>query len=227
MDEYFNELLQNFDEAVRNIRFHNMDYCVLERNVRNIEEHCRILHILILSVALNELQNLLVTLYSHFQNLYVEYENKMNILTDEDNNGFSRYICPVVRNGFVGRPKLDITSNQVEFLRSSGLNWTNISQALNISRRTLYRLRHSLAIIEPQSVLCDEELDIIINDILTITPNIGEVYLIGALRARNVKIPRWRVRERLLLLDPIGRVLRKRKTIKRRIYKVKGSNYLW
>ncbi|CAH0560413.1 unnamed protein product [Brassicogethes aeneus] len=62
---------------------------------------------------------------------------------------------------------------------------------------------------------------------MTQTPNAGEVYIMGSLKSRNLDIPRWRVRQQINILDPVGRALTRRTAIKRRIYKVKGANYLW
>lgn len=75
--------------------------------------------------------------------------------------------------------------------------------------------------------ISDEELTATIREVLRLTPGAGEVYVLGSLRAKNCNVPRWRVREHLNELDAAGRAMRKRKTIARRIYRVKGSNYLW
>ncbi|XP_031328171.1 uncharacterized protein LOC116182787 [Photinus pyralis] len=59
------------------------------------------------------------------------------------------------------------------------------------------------------------------------TPNAGETYILGSICARNMKVPRATIREILKEVDPLGRSERKRKTIKRRVYNVKGANHLW
>lgn len=97
----------------------------------------------------------------------------------------------------LGRPPCPITRDQVAFLRRTGLNWTKIAAVLNINRRTLFRYRRN--VFRQDNVerkISNEELDVIIMEIITETPNVGEVYVIGALRSRNLKIPRSRVRER-------------------------------
>ncbi|XP_044765890.1 uncharacterized protein LOC123322112 isoform X2 [Coccinella septempunctata] len=84
-----------------------------------------------------------------------------------------------------------------------------------------------MCIPEPRKVTTDEEIDIVIQEILSMTPNAGEVYIMGGVKSRNIHIPRWRLRERLHALNPSGTALRRSSTICRRVYRVKGPNYLW
>lgn len=75
--------------------------------------------------------------------------------------------------------------------------------------------------------ISDNRLCRAIVDILNITPNAGEVYVVGSLRARGLIVSRNRVRGHLQMIDPVRRILRRRQAIQRRRYKVKGANYLW
>ncbi|KAF5278246.1 hypothetical protein FQR65_LT15735 [Abscondita terminalis] len=59
------------------------------------------------------------------------------------------------------------------------------------------------------------------------TPGAGVVYILGSLRSRNIHVARNRVRIILRRIDSIGTALRRRNTIQRRVYHVKGANYLW
>ena len=49
----------------------------------------------------------------------------------------------------------------------------------------------------------------------------------GGLVARKIFVPRHRVRECLRSLDPVGRAMRRRFTIQRRLYNVAAPNHLW
>lgn len=60
-----------------------------------------------------------------------------------------------------------------------------------------------------------------------LTPNIGQRRLAGALRARGIRIQRWRVRDCLRRVDPLGTTLRWNGTIYRRKYSVPTPNSLW
>lgn len=146
---------------------------------------------------------------------------------DLDNTDYlSTYETPVVHDNSVGRPRIEVTNCQLQYLRTLGFTWTRVSQILNISRSTLYKYR-SLLPIDQNRTINDEELHLLVRNILQETPNAGEVYVIGSLRSRNVKVARWRVREQINLIDPIRRLLRRRNAVQRRIYHVKGANYLW
>ena len=65
------------------------------------------------------------------------------------------------------------------------------------------------------------------NEIRSITPNIGQKRLVGALRSRGLRVPRSRVRTCLREVDPLGTALRWRSTIYRRKYSVPTPNSLW
>ncbi|KAE8296881.1 hypothetical protein D5F01_LYC05655 [Larimichthys crocea] len=67
----------------------------------------------------------------------------------------------------------------------------------------------------------------IVGQILSNTPNAGETYVRGSLRSRGIRIQRWRVRQILQEIDPIGRCFRRSQAIRRRIYHVAGPNELW
>ena len=64
------------------------------------------------------------------------------------------------------------------------------------------------------------ELREIIQEITTITPGIGQTRMLGALQSRGIRVQRWRVREMMRELDPVGTALRWRGTIRRRKYNV-------
>ena len=126
-----------------------------------------------------------------------------------------------------GRPKYFIPKEQIERLHSYGLAWTDIANILHISERTLYRRRQEYGILGKYSSISDAELDSVIVNILNATPNAGEKLVIGSLRSRNIHVQRWRIRDRLNVLDPIGRPIRRNSAIHRRTYNVQGANHLW
>jgi hypothetical protein len=126
-----------------------------------------------------------------------------------------------------GRPKYFIPKDQIERLHSCGMTRTNIAKVLHISERTLYRRRQEYGILEKYSVISDSDLDSIIINILSNTPNAGEKLVIGSLRSRNIHLQRWRIRDRLNVLDPVGRAVRRNNAIHRRTYNVRGANHLW
>lgn len=77
------------------------------------------------------------------------------------------------------------------------------------------------------SAIDDNRLYSVLSEIFHEIPNAGEVYIIGSLRARGLRIARRRVREHLQIIDSVGRAFRRTTTIQRRVYSVHGANYLW
>ncbi|XP_028412399.1 uncharacterized protein LOC114535216 [Dendronephthya gigantea] len=137
------------------------------------------------------------------------------------------YRCPVNHTNRPGRPKYDITKNQLEFLRSKHFSWVNIAKLLHVSTRTLRRRKNELGMNDEFSAISEEELTQAMEDIRKVTPNIGQSRMVGALRARGLHIQRHRVRKCLKKIDPIGTALRWNLTIYRRKYHVPHPNALW
>lgn len=121
-----------------------------------------------------------------------------------------------------------MTGEQITHLQETGMSLKSTAKCLGISERTLYRKRVELGLdMSRFSDIDDVELEQVIRQVLSITPNAGETYVKGSLRSRGINIPRRRLRRQLNVIDPIGRQLRRRKAIKRRVYNVKTPNHLW
>lgn len=135
---------------------------------------------------------------------------------------------PSLLSGHQGRPRYSISREQISHLVSLGMNWQSIATCLGVSCRTLYRHRQQLAIPPlTYTALSNDNLTRVVGEILQSTTNAGERYVHGSLRSRGLRIQRWRVRQSLREIDPIGRSLRRRHTIRRRIYSVPTPNQLW
>ena len=92
-----------------------------------------------------------------------------------------------------GRPKFNITREQLEIFDELGFTITKIGSILGVSRHTIINRRREFNLPLSQhrySNISDAELDTIVSDIFHITPNIGQRYLIGALRQRDLHIQR-------------------------------------
>ncbi len=147
------------------------------------------------------------------------------ITSDQSMLQSSQYFLPVERTR--GRPKFIVTMDQLQHLRETGMTWSRIAKCLNISERTLYRRAKEFDMHVEYSDMSNTELDTLLKDILGLTPRAGESYIRGSLRGRGVHVQRWRVRERLQVVDPIGRAVRWTNAIQRRVYNVKAPNSLW
>ncbi len=107
------------------------------------------------------------------------------------------------------------------------MSWSAIGRCLGVSESTIYRRRDEFNILDKWTDMSNEQLDTIIRDILNSTPGAGETYVIGGIRSKGIRVQRWRVRQRLCILDGVGRAIRKRSSIKRRVYNVGMPNELW
>lgn len=135
---------------------------------------------------------------------------------------------PTCNTGHRGRPHYDISYEQLCHCLRLGFNWQGIASLFGIDRRTLFQHRQRLGIIPLGfAELSNYELNTIVRQILQRTPNAGETYILGSLRSRSIRIQRWRVRQSLHEIDPIGRSLRRRRAVRRRIYSVQTPNQLW
>eukprot|EP00112_Aurelia_sp_Birch-Aquarium-sp1_P013569 Seg2881.9 transcript_id=Seg2881.9/GoldUCD/mRNA.D3Y31 product="hypothetical protein" protein_id=Seg2881.9/GoldUCD/D3Y31 len=137
--------------------------------------------------------------------------------------------CAKVYTGEQGRPSFQVDQQQIEGLRSIGMNWTDIALLLGISVRTLHNKRQFFVDFQDTAFtnMSDDELDEEIHQVMMLSPNCGEIMMQGALRAKNLKVQRWRVRDSMTRLDPIGKLARRLFTVKRRVYSVEAPNALW
>ena len=126
-----------------------------------------------------------------------------------------------------GRPAYNITKDQIEQLRETGMNWCSIAEFLGVSERTLQRRRIEFGIDSNFSDISDNDLDNHVQEILQLTPYSGESYVRGGLRGRRINVQRHRVRDSITRVDPIGRSIRQRYAICRLVFHVCGPNHLW
>uniref|UniRef100_A0A8C4T7B1 Integrase catalytic domain-containing protein n=1 Tax=Erpetoichthys calabaricus TaxID=27687 RepID=A0A8C4T7B1_ERPCA len=140
---------------------------------------------------------------------------------------YSIHLYPLYMYIYVYR--YQIPRNLLENLIDLGFSWISIARLFCIGTRTLYRHRQRMGLLANSrfSNISDSELDTLILEIRHSTPYIGERYISGSLRSRNIRVQRWRIRERLHIIDPVGTIIRRRYAIQRRVYSVPGPNYLW
>lgn len=185
------------------------------------------------------LRNLLGHIQSLYDYLVSLYENLSTNANPSDS--FSTQLTQRSGAEGPGRPSLNITKDQIEYLRSMHFSWEKIAQLLQVSVSTLQRRRREFGLsddLEQYSSMSDDDLDSIYKELTAadhtdstgggfLTPNIGRRRFIGALRSRGIRIQRWRVSQCLRRLDPVGTALRWRLVIYRRKYSVPTPNSLW
>ena len=146
------------------------------------------------------------------------YRNKINVMC------IALFVCSLP-----GRPLVEVSIDEIEYLRGLQFTWTRIAQILGISRSTLYRRLQEEGVEHmcTYSDISNSELDWIMTTIKLNHPNDGERLIRGHLHRLGIVIPRARMRASIHCVDPINTALRRSITIRRRVYHVNGPNSLW
>ena len=162
--------------------------------------------------------------------LRVYFENMADDLSGNTLN-VPAHQCERNYTGMRGQPKFEVSKRQIQFLRELHFPWVRIAELLGISTKTLTRRRQEFQIEDEEEVnwssIGNGELRETMQEIMNVTPGIGQTRMIGALHSRGIRVQRWKVRELMRELDPVGTALRWRGTICRRMYNVRCPNALW
>ena len=127
-----------------------------------------------------------------------------------------------------GRPPLDINVENMELMREAEFTWDEISQALLVSRTTLWRrLKQSGYDFRTYTDISDHELESVLNDLHRRYPHTGLIIMCGHLESLGIRVQRRGIKEMLQRIDPIGRSQRWHSVVRRRAYNVPGPNSLW
>ena len=192
--------------CIESLQREESNNCGQERLYRVLDDHTRSQSAFLAAVSRydphdRDVSNLLGSLYRCFRNLLQGHEARQ-VSTNVTNH----LIPPTTLTGHPGRPRYTIAAEQILHCVSIGMTWQRIASCFGISRRTLFRHRQTLR-IEPlrYAVMSNEELNSLATNILQNTPNAGEAYVLGSLRSRGIRVQRWRVRQSLHQVDPIGR----------------------
>ena len=128
----------------------------------------------------------------------------------------------------LGRPRFDISREQLQYLRSMSFTWVQISEILGVSHLTIYRRRQEYGMMEnPSDNITDSELCEVLQQMRRELPSLGQTMVWGRLRSLGFKVTRARVREAVRVSDPINTALRWREITPRQPYSVPGLNSLW
>ena len=146
--------------------------------------------------------------------------------SEESNSDYRPGLLPVISRG---RPRLDVSSTQLEYLLNLGLSCPQIASLLGVSLSTIRRRMTdcNLSVSSVYSQISDHELDILVADIKHSFPNCGYRLMYGHLLNQGYRITQMRIRDSLHRVDPDGSVLRWAATIQRRKYRVLSPLSLW
>lgn len=225
--------ISSFEEAERcnNLLFEDIDQAA-ERLITAAETIQLLLSDIESNDDLTDVMSILNLTLSKVRNLSDQLQQCRSEMSDFSFIGERAYSSPTdSRKGGPGRPRYVIEEEQIRFLREMHFPWKKMANLLGVSESTLRRRRlmYGMTDLEESSwtQISDSDLDRIVQEIQELTPNIGQARLLGALRSRGLNIQRWRVRNCLRTLDPVGTVLRWRSAIYRRKYNVPTPNALW
>lgn len=127
-----------------------------------------------------------------------------------------------------GRPRVIVNVDLVELLRSCGYTWTEIADAVQVSRATIWRRLNEAGVsLNKYTDISDDELDGIVGQLQKEYPNCGQQMIQGFLKDRGVCVQRRRLRDSVQRTDPLRRHVRWHEVLRRRTYSVKQSNSLW
>lgn len=128
-----------------------------------------------------------------------------------------------------GRPALNIPEHVLSSLLEQEFTQVEIARVLGCSTKTVHRriIEFGLSGFVKYTTISDGELDALVKDFVSNFPTAGQKTLAGHLSTLGYRIQRWKIRESLYRVDPLGVEQRTRRLLHRRKYKVPGPNSLW
>lgn len=162
---------------------------------------------------------------------YLQEAAWMLAVIDQENDESSIFSPTEVKSGFRGRPKFDISGEQLEYFLDNGFKATDIAKMLCVSVKTVYRrlAENGLSICDTCAVLTEQELDEIIKNVLMEFPNCGYKSMRGHFLSAGYKVQENRIQESMRRADPDGTVVRAIQihVTHRRSYSVRSPLSLW
>lgn len=149
-------------------------------------------------------------------------------LTHYQPRSVSYYNAHTVQTSLPGRPRFEITRDQIQYLCSMSFSWIQISRLLGVSYSTLYRRRIEYGIPNTSGIaISDHDLHECLYQMRRDYPALGQTMVWGRLWSMGYAVTRARVREAIRATDPIYTALRWKKMTTRRPYSVPSPNSLW
>ena len=136
--------------------------------------------------------------------------------------------CRLLTESCNGRPKLEVTKEEILQLKHLNYSWSKIAEILDVSRQTLYRRLQEFGIDSCKFTnISDQDLETYLKDIKASHSSCGEVMIQGHLIHSGVKVPRERLRAAIHHVDHTNTVARRSSVIRRRIYTTPHPNFVW
>ena len=168
--------------------------------------------------SLHHLKECLLNVLRQWQN-YLDRFQSRNVLS---------YSVPVTQTSQRGRPKFDISQQQLEYLRSMSFKWVEIAEIIGVSYMTVLRRRREFGMTEnPNGNISDAQLNDLLQQMRAELPSLGQTMIWGRLRSLGCKVTRSRVRDAIRATDPLRTALRWSSMTTRHPYSVASPNSLW
>lgn len=128
-----------------------------------------------------------------------------------------------------GRPRKVIDRAWIEQLLSPRrkISLSKAARSLGIHRHTVRNNMRAYGLQREFTPMSDAELDLIVKRYTDIKPQGGIRYLEGLLRSHGIRIQKMRLLHSMRRHNRVGRLLRRRRTIRRRKYHSTRPNALW
>ena len=127
-----------------------------------------------------------------------------------------------------GRPRIVVNEEQLQYLIECRFRVKDIAALLGCTTRTIQRRMSEFGLSSnAYTATTDTELDRLVCEVTSAYPQCGAITVSGRLRSQGVRVPRQRIRDSLLRVDPTGVESRKRRVLHRRVYSVRSPNSLW
>jgi hypothetical protein len=138
------------------------------------------------------------------------------------------YVPQLASENRRGRPRLNITKEQIEYLLNLGFSCPKIADVIGVSLSTVRRrmTEHGLSVKALYSSISDQELDYIAGQIKHDFPNCGHRMMQGHLLRQGHRIQHARIRDCLHRIDAEGVAIRWATTVQRRKYTVSSPQSL-
>ena len=160
---------------------------------------------------------------------YSVFSKALDKLRLESEISAEGYQPSIIMTGSVGRPKFDISREQLEELLQSRFSVPDIAHLLGVSVSTIRRRMSffNLSVHQTYTCISDDDLDAVIMEVQEKFPNWGNRLMYGYLITSRIRVPFHRVRESQRRVDPEGSFMRKLRYLNRRQYMVPGPQWLW
>ena len=132
-------------------------------------------YLVLLSQLLDCLREISVEWQAHFDQLQTNNSTTLP-------NDTSFQLSTSGPTGGPGRPRFNITKEQLQYLSSMSFSWSHIATLLGVSRMTVYRRRVEFGLLfDPEARISNDELISIVHSMRYEQPELGETLAWGRL----------------------------------------------